>query len=815
MRFKLSDLICHEYNSDVDLCTQFGDELARNFIKSASNNIFEKKERAIIELPINSVDAYRSIRNGRDKAIGKFGMGFYSLFTYLVDESSYIIVNSRTKNEEWVLTLTLDDGAIMVDYVENKKYNNNKSNIHKSNILKDLNHNIGTNIIIRSNNLDLIKIQNILSQYLQFIPDCIIRYNNMLIPEVKWLNESYYRYNERNLRRMIVSTKMLSESVPQLEGKSLYNDIIRQGFVNNHDLIMIDIKEKNIISITDYATGISSDILFRNLLIPSSSSKGILIDRDYFYLTNQISGIYNIDVKQKTQLFLLIGDLPISVRSIDFGNKNFIIQMPKNTPLSVSRDKIIFNTDIRGILLEQLENLSKQIAISDTKYLGWVLKSIIQIVNEVWLTIWVQDYIRTLPNKNIYLLDIDPMIIKTLEEIFNIKVGNINSLEEDISPEITLLSAEHTRRLEEFIIQHGDRYISTIFQNKIIIPVQYSMAIYTGNFTQLMFVNESLLNQPEDIIIAYPEEGLSLWTTSNIGSRKELLLERLMEKIDGFKHYVNVKNENLLYQSAKQMLNLEYDTFYNYVSKIIIYINFLIKEIIDNAEYGFSKYTYSLYGGDILDYSHLTTRNSTWLRYNEYLISFINDYLYISRKNNILSYLGFTVSYLIPMNERLIYFDICNNLFEYIILANLLDQLVVRDNLLPRSNSPVGNLNAELDEISFVEYYTNNGIINSLNASLIYFRNKLDTFKSKEDIIIWLTLGTPIPWFNELILMLNLSINSKVINVLPKYGLKNMNITARYFISELIEACFHEQFIVSDVVTDIYKEYPSQAINKF
>jgi len=159
---------------------------------------------------------------------------------------------------------------------------------------------------------------------------------------------------------------------------------------------------------------------------------------------------------------------------------------------------------------------------------------------------------------------------------------------------------------------------------------------------------------------------------------------------------VNVKNENLLYQSAKQMLNLEYDTFYNYVSKIIIYINFLIKEIIDNAEYGFSKYTYSLYGGDILDYSHLTTRNSTWLRYNEYLISFINDYLYISRKNNILSYLGFTVSYLIPMNERLIYFDICNNLFEYIILANLLDQLVVRDNLLPRSNPPLGDLNAEL-----------------------------------------------------------------------------------------------------------------------
>ena len=62
-----------------DPCTDIGAKIAKSLIKIASLRIFADPEQNIMELPVNSSDAYNP-----ESKIGKFGMGFFSIFYWLI-----------------------------------------------------------------------------------------------------------------------------------------------------------------------------------------------------------------------------------------------------------------------------------------------------------------------------------------------------------------------------------------------------------------------------------------------------------------------------------------------------------------------------------------------------------------------------------------------------------------------------------------------------------------------------------------------------------------------------------------------------------
>ena len=80
--FPLSYYICKQFVPEKDSCTSISKNISNNFIEIAGSRIFENKDRAFLELPLNSIDAYRSLRG--EPSIGKFGMGFYSIFIFFV-----------------------------------------------------------------------------------------------------------------------------------------------------------------------------------------------------------------------------------------------------------------------------------------------------------------------------------------------------------------------------------------------------------------------------------------------------------------------------------------------------------------------------------------------------------------------------------------------------------------------------------------------------------------------------------------------------------------------------------------------------------
>lgn len=106
----LTDIICSQFNTPQ--CTPLGYTISQSCIFEASENIFQDKQRSIIELVLNSVDAYRALQG--EPSIGKFGMGFYSVLEYIRNRG-YIIINSHTLDEHWECKLTRVSGNIQVE----------------------------------------------------------------------------------------------------------------------------------------------------------------------------------------------------------------------------------------------------------------------------------------------------------------------------------------------------------------------------------------------------------------------------------------------------------------------------------------------------------------------------------------------------------------------------------------------------------------------------------------------------------------------------------------------------------------------------
>ena len=182
---------------------------------------------------------------------------------------------------------------------------------YKDEIMVDFNPNgvrneVGTDITIEMEKdpyLDEYGVQNICEEYLQFIPDVKI---------ILTANE----YNE--------------------DDKYYFKTwVVNENFYREGEIINMEIKKEKFF-ISDNATGISTDILFNSLLIPSSSSKKILYQK---LDSNYIGSVTGIKKTNRRYIYILVGDIPIRVmEDIYFpSNVGIVVQMPANTPLPVSR----------------------------------------------------------------------------------------------------------------------------------------------------------------------------------------------------------------------------------------------------------------------------------------------------------------------------------------------------------------------------------------------------------------------------------------------------------------------------------------------
>jgi hypothetical protein len=283
--------------SSCDPCTQVGRNIAKSLIKIAALRIFASPEQSIIELPVNSIDAYNPGRR-----VGKFGMGFFSILYWLIGHPMRVMTIYSFYRDA--------DGKygtykVILKEVEGPSGSNLAFSLYPYPLSDVTRTGFCVEILADMDPFDSTTVENFKEQMhkLDFITGAAL-------------------YSQRGY-------ELINNGSTQNKEKSIAFDI-------NKDRIMVE----------DFATGVSLETLLGVSFIPSLSTKTI---KDSSLFSNLLAGGQGYTSKSR-----LVGSNPkkfvitvsnVCVVSIGKGDAVFLLDLPPSTRLPVSRDDIILATE--------------------------------------------------------------------------------------------------------------------------------------------------------------------------------------------------------------------------------------------------------------------------------------------------------------------------------------------------------------------------------------------------------------------------------------------------------------------------------------
>ncbi len=303
--------------SECDPCTKVGTKVAKSLIKIASLRIFADPEQSIMELPVNSLDAYSP-----DRKIGKFGMGFFSILYWLVGHPKReIIIHSFSKSST--------SGESENTYEAYKV------------VIKEINGSLAFNLTTYP-----------YSQITTTGFRVHINAKDDPFPE-----RSVAEFENQLSKLNYASGATIYTSVNSANPLSLWDfrkaDISNPGSGKN---IFCYIGKSDLL-VEDFATGVPLQILLGSLFVPSISSKTIqMSNSSYNFINNSRIESRPHKATKNTLLFLIGGIAVISITDDAFKTAGFvyIVDLPANTRLPVSRDDIILTDETEAILKQSI-----------------------------------------------------------------------------------------------------------------------------------------------------------------------------------------------------------------------------------------------------------------------------------------------------------------------------------------------------------------------------------------------------------------------------------------------------------------------------
>lgn len=396
----LTEFVCEIFNPNG--CSALGKKISESLIRVAATRIFSEPEQSIMELPVNSVDSYNSLK-GR-KSVGKFGMGFFSIL-YWISEP----LNSQYFRKLSIYS-TYNHNGSLISYVVHLKWSENGLILQK--------------------------------EYLEQSPINDLKNQGRLVTGTKIvLDCNQHNLSNENIQRM---KDQLYKLFP-IEGATIYLNSVPINRIFD-DIVNVYIAN-NIIIIDDNATGISDETLIKSLLVPSSSTKQRINETEPYREPELVEF-------QRNELNIIVNGVCINNIRLDYVDHPlnlkhaFNIYMPYNSNLPVSRDNIVYLPDSieikvfyksiktlinniaikTGSLISIFKLLEKYVSINKSEILGkLVLKLRTTIENSNYTLIPNMDFwirLRTTfpPNIKSKLIIYDNVNIynteKKLEEIF-------------------------------------------------------------------------------------------------------------------------------------------------------------------------------------------------------------------------------------------------------------------------------------------------------------------------------------------------------------------------------------------------------------
>jgi hypothetical protein len=305
----MSNLICSLFNvsswkslkengycGTAKMCTIIGSKIAKSLIKIAATRIFADPEQSILELPVNSMDAYSTTGT-----VGKFGLGFFSILYWLVEHPErYLLINSYYADSTSPSGFT----AFRVKIQESEDELVFDLESYPSNVTVT-----GTQMILNASNdtFDRKTVENF----------------------------------KKQLNKLKYTDSVLIASKIELNSTSLFFDKFNDSFLHNKKQIILGLSEDGIL-VEDYASGITLDVLLTKLFIPAISTKKIGMADNVDTQYRNKSRIIPYEGEDNA-IFLIRGigvvDIPMNTNR----KTTVIFDLPGTTRLPVSRDDIILD----------------------------------------------------------------------------------------------------------------------------------------------------------------------------------------------------------------------------------------------------------------------------------------------------------------------------------------------------------------------------------------------------------------------------------------------------------------------------------------
>jgi hypothetical protein len=295
---------------DCDPCTSVGHRIARSLIRIAATRVFAEPAQSILEPIVNSVDAYNPTRK-----IGKFGLGEFSLFYWLIGHPLRSLRLSSAYEDashgpcEYEVVIAEVNGLLTFELLD-------RVTAHRG-IRSKGRTGVTLRIIAEDDPFTAQEVSDFSAQLskLLYLDDVFLY---AVTPAGTFTNQ---QQSSRKVVQVIIEPKLLS--------------------------------------VSDYATGVSLEVLFGSLLVPSISTKTISLSQ----ATRVAERARGVTVTQRDgdnhdKLLILVGGVGVvSLTGKEQNRLRYLIYLPGSTRVPVSRDDVLPGAETTAALREGVAQL--------------------------------------------------------------------------------------------------------------------------------------------------------------------------------------------------------------------------------------------------------------------------------------------------------------------------------------------------------------------------------------------------------------------------------------------------------------------------
>ena len=296
------EILCGSVKGELP-CTDLGVNISSSLIKVASTRIFNNPEQCIVEMIVNSVDSYGSLK-GIPK-VGRFGMGFFSIL--------YFLINHPLRSLS-ILTINEDKKAVCV------KIRYETTLLYKISVIET--ESVTGTVVFLDASLDLFN-QNEVELFHKFY-----KYTRLI--------ESSTIYDSE--RKIMITSK------------------------NTEFPVAVDCRPTHLF-VEDFATGMTLKTILQSLLIPSVSTKTITLStqatlyENYSTIERDENSTLSIVVNRVCIVMIPIKEKSTTTTPLGY---SVIISLPSNVTLPVTRDDVIFSGKTKDSITDSLIILLKK-----------------------------------------------------------------------------------------------------------------------------------------------------------------------------------------------------------------------------------------------------------------------------------------------------------------------------------------------------------------------------------------------------------------------------------------------------------------------